>query len=294
MSETYPSDSELLNLVSDDETGVEYIETGKAPYYLEFRKLLYRLLLAAKRANDLRVFAEGGLNVGVCAGSYRDGGNLRSYNGSVGNGLADDKATIYIYLDADGVLVTDEYSAFPPVTSNHVRLAEVTTSGGAVSAIVDVRGQHVLTAFGHPVGIDALVGVESGGVHGGALACKRRASVELKALLDGNSNNLFTVKSGDRVLGVEFLVKTAAGAACVVDVGFDAAADGSVADADGWIVGADADSAGFYGSSDDGYDGIYVLGGKAAAAAGNVTVTSSSDQSASGFEGQIVIWYLPG
>ena len=294
MGETYPSDSELLNLVSDDETGVEYIETGKAPYYLEFRKLLYRLLLAAKRANDLRVFAEGGLNVGVCAGSYWDGGNLRSYNGSVGNGLADDKANIYIYLDSNGALVTDEYTAFPPVTANHVRLAQVTTSGGAVSAIVDVRGQHMLTAFGHPVGLDALVGVETGGVHGGALACKRIASVQLKALLDGNTNNLFNVNSGDRVLGLEFLVKTAAGAACTVDIGFDAAADGSGADADGWVVGADGNSVGFYGSNEDSYDGVYVLGGKAAAAAGNVTLTSSSDQSSSGFEGQVIMWYLPG
>ena len=44
MSETYPSDSVLLALTSDPDTGVEYIETGKAPYYLEFRKMLYRIL----------------------------------------------------------------------------------------------------------------------------------------------------------------------------------------------------------------------------------------------------------
>jgi len=294
MGETYPSDSELLNLVSDNETGVEYIETGKAPYYLEFRKLLYRLLLVAKRANDLRIFAEGGLNVGVCAGSYWDGGNLRSYNGSVGNALADDKANIYIYMDSDGALVTDEYTAFPPVTTNHVRLAQVTTSGGAVSAIVDLRGQHLLTAFGHPVGVDALVGVESSGVHGGALACKRLASVQLKDLVDGNTNNLFSVNSGDRVVRVEFLVKTAAGSACTVDIGFDVTADGSAADTDGWIAGADANSVGLYGSSDDSYDGVYVLGGKTAAAAGCVTITSSSDQSSSGFEGQVIMWYMPG
>ena len=60
MTEVYPSDNTLLNLTSESETGVEYIETGKAPYYLEFRKLLSRLLLATKRANDLRVFDEGG------------------------------------------------------------------------------------------------------------------------------------------------------------------------------------------------------------------------------------------
>ena len=65
MTEVYPSDSELLNMQSDTETGVEYIPTGTAPYYLHFRKLLFRLLLASRRANDLRVFDEGGLDIGV-------------------------------------------------------------------------------------------------------------------------------------------------------------------------------------------------------------------------------------
>ena len=54
MVEVYPSDNELLNITSDSETGVEYISTGQSPYYLQFRKLLYRLLIAVKRANDLR------------------------------------------------------------------------------------------------------------------------------------------------------------------------------------------------------------------------------------------------
>ena len=40
MAEVYPSDNELLNMQSDNETGVEYIATGTAPYYLEFRKML--------------------------------------------------------------------------------------------------------------------------------------------------------------------------------------------------------------------------------------------------------------
>ncbi len=70
MSEVYPSDNELLNIVSDSETGVEYIATGTAPYYLEFRKLLYRLIMAVRRANDLRVFDEGGLDIGVKPGKF--------------------------------------------------------------------------------------------------------------------------------------------------------------------------------------------------------------------------------
>lgn len=58
MSEVYPSDNELLQIISDTETGVEYIPTGQAPCYLEFRKLLYRLLLATKQGNDLCVLDE--------------------------------------------------------------------------------------------------------------------------------------------------------------------------------------------------------------------------------------------
>ncbi len=140
MSEVYPSDSELLNLQADDETGVEYIPTGTAPYYLHFRRLLHRLLQATRRANDLRVFDEGGLNMGVKAGRFWRGTDLISYAGSSGNVLADDKDAIFIYLDEDGTLVTNEYGDFPSMAARpHVRLAVVTTSGGDITAIVDCR-----------------------------------------------------------------------------------------------------------------------------------------------------------
>jgi hypothetical protein len=140
MTEVYPSDNELLNIVSDSETGIEYITTGKAPYYLEFRKLLYRLLLAAKRANDLRVFDQGGLNIGVKSGAFWLVTTLVNYGGSSGNILADDKSNIYIYLDAQGNLITNEYNAFPNMgTTPHLRLAIVTTGGGDITSITDVR-----------------------------------------------------------------------------------------------------------------------------------------------------------
>ncbi|HIJ67791.1 MAG TPA: hypothetical protein HPP87_09580 [Planctomycetes bacterium] len=146
MAEVYPSDSELLNIVSETETGVEYISTGQAPYYLEFRKLLYRLLLSSRRANDLRVFDEGGLNIGVKSGRFWVGTTLISYNSSSGNTLADDKANIYVYLDSAGNLVVDEYSAFPDMTSSpHVRLAVVTTSGGDITSLIDARDYHSIS-----------------------------------------------------------------------------------------------------------------------------------------------------
>jgi hypothetical protein len=176
MAEVYPSDNELLNLQSDHETGVEYIPTGTAPYYLHFRKLLYRLLLSTRRANDLRIYDEGGLDIGVKAGKFWLGTALIDYAGSSGNTLADNQTDIYIYLDANGALVTTEYSSFPDMaTTPHVRLAVVTTSSGDITSIIDARaGHNCLVPHGaggvwrvveaHTAG-DTLSASESGSVH---------------------------------------------------------------------------------------------------------------------------------
>ncbi len=176
MAEVYPSDNALLNIQSDSETGVEYIPTGTSPYYLHFRKLLYRLLLATRLANDLRVYDEGGLDIGVKAGKFWLGTELVGYNGSSGNTLADDKTNIYVYLDSAGNLVTNEYSSFPNMTTTpHIRLAVVTTSGGDIESITDSRaGHNVVMPYGaggvkkmieaHTAG-DTLTAAESGNVH---------------------------------------------------------------------------------------------------------------------------------
>jgi len=176
MAEVYPSDNELLNLQSDGETGVEYIPTGTAPYYLHFRKLLHRLLLATRRSNDLRVYDEGGLDIGVKAGKFWLGTELVSYAGSTGNTLADNKAGIYVYLNAQGGLITNEYAGFPGMaTTPHVRLAVVNTSGGDIISIVDCRTGHNVIVPYAAGGIrqsveahttdDVLTAAESGSVH---------------------------------------------------------------------------------------------------------------------------------
>jgi hypothetical protein len=176
MAEVYPADNELLNIVSDSETGVEYIPTGQAPYYLQFRKLLYRLLLASRRANDLRVFDEGGLDIGVKSGKFWVGTSLVSYASSSGNTLADDKANIYVYLDSAGSLITNEYNGFPDIASEaHIRLAVVTTSGGDITSIADARDHHSMstpstgggsaTAIEAHTSDDTLAEAESGSVH---------------------------------------------------------------------------------------------------------------------------------
>ena len=174
MSEVYPSDNDLLQIISDAGTGVEYIPTGTAPYYLHFRKLLYRLLQACRRGNDLRVYDEGGLDTGVKAGRYWVGRTLVSYAGSTGNTLADDKTNIYVYLDSDGQLITNEYTDFPDMANElHVRLAVVSTSGGDIVSIVDARDHHsIAMPGGNLVGTveahtadDTLTEGESGSVH---------------------------------------------------------------------------------------------------------------------------------
>jgi len=176
MAEVYPSDNALLNIQSDSETGIEFIPTGQAPYYLQFRKLLYRFLLATKRANDLRVYDEGELDIGVKRGKFWLGTELISYDGSSGNTLADDKRNIYIYLDSNGTLVTDEYNSFPIMAATpHIRLAIVTTSNGDINLITDERLGHNFmmpyTAGGIKKTIEAhtasdtLAESESGSVH---------------------------------------------------------------------------------------------------------------------------------
>ena len=149
MSEVYPSDSELNAILEEVETGVEYIPTGTVPYHLHFRKLLYRLLLAAKRSNDLRLFDEGGLTFGVKAGKFWNGTTLVTYAGSSGNVLAANKANIYVYINSSGTLVLDEYTAFPDMSAGrHVRLAVISTSASDITSLVDARNHHSIAVPG--------------------------------------------------------------------------------------------------------------------------------------------------
>jgi hypothetical protein len=134
------------------------------------------LLLASRRANDLRVYDEGGLDIGVKPGKFWVGTQLISYDGSSGNTLADDKQNIYVYIDSSGSLVTNEYSAFPNMTTTaHVRLAQVTTSGGDIDSITDCRAGHNIVMPHEAGGLqktieahtsnDTLTAAESGSVH---------------------------------------------------------------------------------------------------------------------------------
>jgi hypothetical protein len=209
MAEVYPSDNELLNVQSDDETGVEYIPTGTAPYYLHFRKLLYRLLLAMRRANDLRVYDEGGLDIGVRAGKFWLGTQLISYSGSSGNTLGDDKANIYVYLDSTGSLVINEYTNFPDMaTTPHIRLATVTTSGGDIDSITDCRLGHnfvmpsgaggVTKTIEAHTGDDTLAAAESGSVHSN-LGATGTVTLSLPASASAGTEFIFAVQAAQEL-----------------------------------------------------------------------------------------------
>jgi hypothetical protein len=205
MAEVYPSDSELLNLQTDSETGVEYIPTGTAPYYLHFRRLLYRLLLATRRANDLRVCDEGGLQIGVKAGKFWLGTSLVEYTGCAAQELADDQPGIYLYLDAQGNLVTNEYSGFPSMAMTpHVRLAVVSTSGGDIVSIADCRAGHNVAVPCAAGGVrrtieahtadDTLTVAESGSVHTN-LGATTLVTLTLPAAAPAGSEFTFAVQA---------------------------------------------------------------------------------------------------
>ncbi|MHC4122314.1 MAG: hypothetical protein ACYSSI_01970 [Planctomycetota bacterium] len=209
MAEVYPSDDELLNIESDSETGVEYIPTGTSPYYLRFRKLLYRLLLAAKLANDFRVYDEGSLDVGIKAGKFWFGTQLKNVDASSGNTLADDKENIYLYINSSGSLVTTEYSSFPDMaTMPHVRLAVVETSDGDIVSITDSRSANGIVLPYEAGGIkkiveahtsdDTLVEAESGSVHSN-LGATGTVTLTLPASADEGVVFTFAVQAGQEL-----------------------------------------------------------------------------------------------
>ena len=171
MSEVYPSDSELNALTSDADTGVEFIPTGTAPYFLQFRKLLYRLLLSTRRANDFRLYSEGGLTYGIKPGRFWDGNTVVEYAGSSGNVVPDD-STRYVYLDETGTIQFKESEFWHDPFHAEVWLAEVTTVNGEITSIVDCRDIHSMSMpnVDRPIievhtADDQLEHKESGSIH---------------------------------------------------------------------------------------------------------------------------------
>ena len=153
MAELCPSDAELnaLSGTSDAEQEVHYVTTGEAPYYTSFYKFVHRLLLAARRAGDLRVYKDAALTFGVRAGKYFNGDTLVEYSGAAAQALTNNQ-TNYVYLTAAGAL-TVNITGFPvPSVTPHVRLATVLTAAGdyAIGDITDMRGTALLSVARGP------------------------------------------------------------------------------------------------------------------------------------------------
>lgn len=142
MPERYPDDATLLALTENAATGVAYIPTGQSPYFLEFRKLLQRLLLATERANDLRVYQDGDLTFGVRPGRCYINDTAQNFTGATGQS-AGPNATTHVWLDTAGALQTGT-SGLPSDRLTFIPLAEIVTDASAITAITDLRGEAFL------------------------------------------------------------------------------------------------------------------------------------------------------
>ena len=142
MPERYPDDATLLALAQDGLTGVEYIATGLSPYHLEFRRMLQRLLLVAGRANDLRVYQDGDLTIGVRPGRCYLNNAVQNHAGTT-NLAVSANATTHVWLDAAGLLQTAT-SGLPTDRTSFVPLAQIVTDATAITSLTDLRGEAFL------------------------------------------------------------------------------------------------------------------------------------------------------
>lgn len=144
--ELHPADAELLSLDRDAATGVDYIATGKSPYHLDYRRSLFRTLRAAERANDLRVYADGDLSVGVRSGRCFIAEAGVSFPGETGLALTPNTTT-HLWLD-DTATVQSSPSGLPADRATFIPLATVVTGGDAIESLTDLRGETFLQAAG--------------------------------------------------------------------------------------------------------------------------------------------------
>jgi len=142
MTERYPDDASLLALSHDETTGVEYIPTGLSPYHIAFRRLLQRTLLALERANDLRVFRDGDLSVGVRAGRCVIRNNTHHFPGAAALPI-DPDSTTHLWLDHEGELQSSG-EGLPTDRSAFLPLAVVMSDATTIAAIEDLRGEAFL------------------------------------------------------------------------------------------------------------------------------------------------------
>ncbi len=91
--------------------------------------------LASDNDVHLKVSSGASLKIDVAAGDYRLSGNVTEYAGT-SNISVTDEATNYVFFGSGGLTVrTNSF----PTDESHIRLAEVVTSGGAITSVSDRR-----------------------------------------------------------------------------------------------------------------------------------------------------------
>lgn len=153
MSEVYPSNSQLEGLggTVDQPSGVYYIPKGEGlDWYASFIKSLRQLVKNIYPLTGLRVYKDGDLTFGVCAGQYWHNGQAQQYNGQTGVSLTASD-TNYIYLVAGDATVTVNTTGFPdPDSTPDIQLATILTGGSdyQFDDVTDCRGSHIFTVAG--------------------------------------------------------------------------------------------------------------------------------------------------
>ena len=140
-------------------TGVEYVPTGRSPYFLEFRRLIQRLLLSCQRANDLRIYQDGDLTVGVRPGKAFLQNTPIDFAGTSGITISSETTT-YLWLSPVG-LIEMNTTGFPPDRTSTIPLAVVSASASKIESIVDHRGecylhQPSIQSIGSPLSVQAI------------------------------------------------------------------------------------------------------------------------------------------
>ncbi|MEM1027542.1 MAG: hypothetical protein AAGJ38_05620 [Planctomycetota bacterium] len=142
--ERYPTDAELLTLTQDPVTGVDYIPTGQSPYILDYRRSLHRTLRAAERANDLRVYLNDDLTVGIRPGRCFIGKSPVIFAGQTGLSVQT-SATTSLWLDVNGQ-IQSATDGLPTDRATFIPLAEVVADSSGITALTDLRGEAFLQA----------------------------------------------------------------------------------------------------------------------------------------------------
>lgn len=257
-------------------------------FIAEFNKMLWLLLNAHSPAGVLGVWPPTATTINVRAGSYNYKGEAKTYTPTTDIDPTDNDTT-YVWLDPDNTVDSGIDGDGWPATE-HAKLAEVAVDAdGVITAITDRRSEWMIQVPGQAA--DTATGITRGDVR-----CQVIDSAHLEALLDTVENDLFPISKGDIILSVKLFVATAAGAACAVTIGTDVDVDGTTADPDALLKAADANTAGIYASDNPAltYQGDDLKAGAFVADDdGYLTITSSTDQSASSFVGQAVLMYIP-